>query len=227
MQYVMSDIHGCRDSFYRLLSKIGFGSGDALYILGDVLDRGPDGVRLLLELEGLDGVTLLRGNHEHTVLMLLRQAAHGTLQRAMQAAWRLWLSDGGQCTWDAFCALSAQEQLRVLSYLDSLPLFAELTAAGRSFFLSHTGPSRRKMCDLDNCHMRDLFFGEIEYEKRYFDDCIFISGHTPTQLIDPAYAGRVWRGNGHIAIDCGAAYGGRLACVCLETLEEFYCPGQA
>lgn len=92
MQYVMSDIHGCRDSFYRLLSQIGFGDGDALYILGDVLDRGPDGVRLLLELERLAGVTLLRGNHEHTALTLLRQAARGASSRALRAAHmgRLW-----------------------------------------------------------------------------------------------------------------------------------------
>lgn len=26
----------------------------------------------------------------------------------------------------------------------------------------------------------------------------------------------------HISIDCGCAYGGRLGCICLDTMEEFY-----
>jgi len=51
--------------------------------------------------------------------------------------------------------------------------------------------------------------------------CI-VTGHTPTGLIDAAYNGRVWKGNNHIAIDCGAVFGGVLGCLCLDTMEEFY-----
>ena len=40
--------------------------------------------------------------------------------------------------------------------------------------------------------------------------------------IDPACAGKIIRKNNHIAIDCGAVFGGALGCICLETLEEFY-----
>ena len=25
-----------------------------------------------------------------------------------------------------------------------------------------------------------------------------------------------------VAIDCGAVYGGRLGCICLDTMEEYY-----
>ena len=44
MTYVMSDLHGCYDKYAQMLEKIGFGDGDTLYILGDVIDRGPDGI---------------------------------------------------------------------------------------------------------------------------------------------------------------------------------------
>ena len=48
--YVMSDIHGEADLFHAMLEQIGFSESDTLYILGDVIDRGPDGIALLQEI---------------------------------------------------------------------------------------------------------------------------------------------------------------------------------
>ena len=39
--YVISDIHGEYDKFLDLLQKTGLREEDTLYILGDVVDRGP------------------------------------------------------------------------------------------------------------------------------------------------------------------------------------------
>ena len=39
--YVVSDIHGEDDRFHAMLQKINFSKEDTLYILGDVVDRGP------------------------------------------------------------------------------------------------------------------------------------------------------------------------------------------
>lgn len=41
-------------------------------------------------------------------------------------------------------------------------------------------------------------------------------------MIDPVFFGKIWQGCGHIAIDCAAAWGGRLGCLCLDTMEEIY-----
>ena len=49
-----------------------------------------------------------------------------------------------------------------------------------------------------------------------------MTGHTPTGLIEKASAGRIYRKNNHIAIDCGAVFGNPLGCICLDTGEEFY-----
>ena len=48
--YVISDIHGEYDKFITLLEKIDLKDSDTLYILGDVVDRGPNPVKTLLKL---------------------------------------------------------------------------------------------------------------------------------------------------------------------------------
>ena len=41
MTYVMSDIHGEYEKYLKMLDLIGFRDEDELYVLGDVIDRGP------------------------------------------------------------------------------------------------------------------------------------------------------------------------------------------
>jgi len=41
MTYAVSDIHGCYDKYRELLRVIRFCPKDTLYVLGDVIDRGP------------------------------------------------------------------------------------------------------------------------------------------------------------------------------------------
>ena len=47
MIYVMSDIHGNMSNFKSVLKQIDLQPEDTLYILGDVVDRYPDGIRIL------------------------------------------------------------------------------------------------------------------------------------------------------------------------------------
>ena len=43
-----------------------------------------------------------------------------------------------------------------------------------------------------------------------------ITGHTPTMYINEDSSPKVYIGNGHIAIDCGCVYGGKLAAYCID-----------
>lgn len=54
-----------------------------------------------------------------------------------------------------------------------------------------------------------------------------ISGHTPTMLIENnPRPGFIYQANNHIAIDCGCSFpGGRLGCLRLEDMKEFYVEG--
>ena len=225
MIYAMSDLHGCYDKFIGMLKKIHFDENDTLYILGDIVDRGADGIRLLLDLAERKNVICLRGNHDHTafrMLNYLKAPAALPFANSLIEIYQMWLSDGGYPTFKAFTALDEQCKQKVLAYLNSFPIFDEITVAGRSFFLSHTGPEKEKMQDFYLCRMNDFLIGEIEYEQVYFKDKFFVSGHTPTGLIDETYRGRIYQKNNHIAIDCGAVFGNPLGCICLNTLEEFY-----
>ena len=50
MIYADSDIHGDYSKYRALLEEVSFQSQDTLYILGDVIDRGPDGVKILRDI---------------------------------------------------------------------------------------------------------------------------------------------------------------------------------
>ena len=60
----MSDFHGRHDLFIRMLEKISFSDADTLYILGDVADRGPDGIQTYLYIMDKPNIIFLVGNHE-------------------------------------------------------------------------------------------------------------------------------------------------------------------
>ena len=66
--YVVADIHGEADRFYTMLEKIQFSDADTMYILGDVVDRGPDGIKLLQDIMKRTNMVMLLGNHEYMML---------------------------------------------------------------------------------------------------------------------------------------------------------------
>ena len=50
MIYAMSDLHGCYDKYIKMLEKINFSNNDTLYVLGDIVDRGADGIKILQDI---------------------------------------------------------------------------------------------------------------------------------------------------------------------------------
>lgn len=71
MNYVVSDIHGHSKRFESILKQINLKETDTLYILGDVIDRNPDGIRLLRRIMKMSNVKMVLGNHEHMMLTAL------------------------------------------------------------------------------------------------------------------------------------------------------------
>lgn len=70
---VVPDIHGCAATFNALLESIELGPSDQLFILGDLINRGPDSLAVLDLVLGLLDMGLhvypLRGNHEEMLMV--------------------------------------------------------------------------------------------------------------------------------------------------------------
>lgn len=89
--YCIGDLQGCLSPFERLLAKIDFSpSRDTLYVLGDLVNRGPDSLGVLRRLMALgEAAQCLLGNHDLHLLALWQGARkpgrHDTVQSILQA----------------------------------------------------------------------------------------------------------------------------------------------
>lgn len=230
--YVIADIHGEYDQLMELLEKIRLKKTDTLYILGDVLDRGPHPVKTLLKLMEMPNAICIAGNHELMALECLEflrkeitEDSVRELDEKLLDNLVAWQYNGSKTTIDEFCGLDPDMQQEVIDYIREFLIYEELTVGERDYLLVHAGldnfaPEKA----MEEYSLHDLVWKRTDYEKKYFDDVYVVTGHTPTQKIkgNPR-PGFIYRKNNHIAIDCGACFrGGRLAALCLDTEEEFY-----
>ena len=73
--YAIGDIHGCYDSFRRLLDKINFDEkSDSLWLTGDLVGRGSQSLETLRFLEGIkNNLVSVMGNHDLHILAIFYQ----------------------------------------------------------------------------------------------------------------------------------------------------------
>ena len=120
MVYVLSDIHGNERRFNSILEQINLQSDDILYILGDVVDRHPEGIRILRKIMKMPNVKMLLGNHEYMMLNALGcpyDAADDTNELLQRKALRLWYSNGGKVTHDSLKHLRKTQRLEIVEFL--------------------------------------------------------------------------------------------------------------
>lgn len=121
--YCVGDIQGCDDALERLLAHIGFSpSRDTVYLLGDLVNRGPDSAAVLRRCRALDGSLLaLLGNHD---LHLLAVA------EGVRAPSRRDTLDG---------ILQAEDRDALLQWLRRQPLARHVAHGGGHFLALHAG----------------------------------------------------------------------------------------
>lgn len=230
--YVVSDIHGEYDMFVELLEKIRLKEEDTLYILGDILDRGPHPVKTLMKLMGMPNAVCLAGNHELMAVECLEflmteiteESIEG-LDEKMLDNLATWQYNGSKSTIDEFRALDRKMQKSVIDFIKEFQIYEEVTVKGKDYLLVHAGlggfyPGK----GMEEYSLEELIWSRAEYDIQYFEDVFVVTGHTPTQvIIGNSRPGYIFKGLNHIAIDCGCYRpDGRLAAICLDTGEEFY-----
>ncbi|THF61929.1 symmetrical bis(5'-nucleosyl)-tetraphosphatase [Pseudothauera nasutitermitis] len=97
--YAIGDIQGCYAQFFQLLEKIRFDPAvDRLWIVGDLVNRGPDSLRVLRSVRELgEAAIVVLGNHDLYLLMVDagfdRRGKDDTLARVLEAPDREELMD--------------------------------------------------------------------------------------------------------------------------------------
>lgn len=122
MIYVSSDIHGYPYKKYMmLLEKAEFRKTDYLYVLGDVIDRDDDGIKILKWMIDQPNVKLILGNHEAMMLSCeyifqeINQETIASLNQDRMSLFNTWQFNGAAPTLKGLTSLTKEEREGVLS----------------------------------------------------------------------------------------------------------------
>ena len=215
MIYVTSDWHGYPvDKIKQLFDKVNFGDDDFCYVLGDVIDRGEDGVRLLQWLMDQPNVELLMGNHEAMMLScdwLFQKITDKSVRDLNMNKMQLmlnWQKNGAEPTLNAMKRLGNDERADIMDYLANLPLYIQISVGKKEYILTHSGianfdPDK----DISDHAADDLLWCRPKLSDKYYDDKTVIFGHTPTLAYGEMYKGKPIMTETWINVDSGAAAG--------------------
>ena len=231
MYYVMSDIHGEYGKYLLMLEKIKFSQKDVLFVLGDMVDRGQYPISVLKDMMLRPNVYPIMGNHDFLARYLLDKFSVEIDELSLESLsvedindLLSWLQDGGETTLLQYQKLNLQQRQEILDFLCELPFYETIDVGEKTFILVHAGLGNfRPDKKLSEYTVEELLLTRENPDRKFFeDDNIFIiHGHTPTPLITGK--SEIYHSANNIYIDCGACFeSGKLACLCLNTMEEFY-----
>ena len=214
--YVISDIHGQYDALMKIIKQIEFTGDDELYILGDVIDRGPKSMECIEWIMAQDNVLTLLGNHElilYDCYMHDSTAVYHSLTEMRER-------------------ISPIEQKAIIKWIEEMPECKLISVNEKRFYLNHTQAVSPKYFTEE---LTDRLFPDYaryqEYDNLDIKDIICVHGHIPTMEMrrwnGQEKSSSIWKNKSGtiIDIDCGAGYpeeGGKLGCLRLNDMKEFY-----
>ncbi|WP_058269997.1 metallophosphoesterase family protein [Olsenella massiliensis] len=130
--YAFSDVHGHRAPLERLLERVAPSDDDTIFMLGDMVDRGPDPVGVMRLCRSLKGAQVLMGNHEDLMMSYVTSGGSAVAQLN-------WEINGSHTTLAGLEALGEPDRLDLLDWVFNLPLCGVCELEGRLFVLVHAG----------------------------------------------------------------------------------------
>lgn len=230
MIYVTSDWHGYPlEKIKEMFKKIGFTDDDYCFVLGDAIDRGEDGIKILKWLMSQPNMELILGNHEAMMLACdflfdeITEESISKLTGSKLDLYLTWEENGARPSINALSAISPNEIKYILEYLHEAPLYETVSVGGKDFLLTHSGLNNfNKNKRLSEYSKDDFLWYRPQITDRYFDDIITVFGHTPTVYYGEEYKGRAVITDTWIDIDTGASCGLSPMLLRLDDLKEFY-----
>ncbi len=232
MTYVIGDINGNKDKYFQMLEKINPSENDAVFVIGDVIGMGDDGIEILRDMMYRANIFPVLGEQEYMAREILplitsaknAQEAKKLLEGEKAELFEKWLTMKSEKTVNDFLALGEENKESIIDYLSEFNPYEEIEAGGKNFILVHAGiDGFEEDKPLEDYDEKAFVFAAADYTRAYFSDSYLVTGHTPTAIIDRQCTGKVYAKKRHLAINCGVAFGGRLAAVCLEKLKVYYC----
>ena len=223
MRYFASDIHGEYSLFLKLLEKIRFSPQDEMIICGDIIEKGPDSIRLAKFIFNQPNIRCILGNHEYQFLKYywsLMRNADGNFEEILQKLQAYFPNDGYLLDWD------------IVDAFEALPSYIEAD----EFICAHAGvplDGDRRILPLKDAEVERLVNDRTFKEPNILPQsnrCVFF-GHTPTNYITgqnkilrypkKEYPKEI-RDYYKIHLDMGTPLSGVAGCLCTDTWEEFY-----
>ncbi|WP_024611585.1 metallophosphoesterase [Pseudoalteromonas sp. TB64] len=163
--FVIGDLDGDLLALKSALKNVDFNSqSDALFCLGDTIDRGDKSYELFEYLKAINAYMVL-GNHEHLMLE--------SLLSNDKAAFKLWTDNGGN--WH-----KAVPQNLLLSMCDELlkkPLSIVLEYKGHKIGLSHTIPQQWNWECSSDIEDKSVIVESLLWDRKVFNSKKIINNH--------------------------------------------------
>lgn len=168
-QWVIPDIHGCYQTFLTLLEQLALSKSDQLFLLGDLVDKGPSSAQVLDQIITMQKsgyqIFALRGNHEQMILDCAEEEAY-KLSFMLEK-------------FGATDLLKRKNKVKAqyLDFFKSLPYFFEL----KHHFLVHAGFDFKKSQPFQN-YDQMMWMRNFKSDLTMTKGKTVIHGHVPSNI---------------------------------------------
>jgi len=230
MIYITGNLCGRLDSWKKLLSQISFKQSDELYILGDVIDCGPEPIKLLFDLMERPNVFTILGRHEYMFLKCFRSipsdaktdSIAGYLSQEEAKIFADWIKGGGRVTFEQFMQLESDDREAILDYLDEFVPFDIIKVKGKNYVLTYSGIRNFEAGrSLEDYPVQDFIYNKPKIGLNYFDDKVIVFAAS----LDKEQSSKILMDKNMISLNCpaeGMETQCALACIRLDDMKEFY-----
>lgn len=186
--YATSDWHGCAQPAMKIFEYLQ--PDDTLYFIGDAIDRGEDGIKLMNKLLTDPRIIYLKGNHEEFMADCVPTLMEGHSGYAGN-----WLcGNGGEKTWDSMQHMSDESKMWYVHKIHKMPTkVVYRSPKGHAVILEHAGyspfdmPHRSHNPLWDREHFYDEWDNGFDREKLDPEKTYLVHGHTPVQYLQFMY----------------------------------------